>query len=110
MTWLGVIIFGVSFLGLIQIAVVVIGWRLAGMRGRAVAEWQDCDVQGRRDGEAFCTDDWQWADDAVLLTHETIRADDGDVLEDAPPEWWSDREHEVRHLRFLADQLEERAK
>jgi hypothetical protein len=32
-----------SVWGLFQIAAVLIGWRLAPMRARAVVEWQDCD-------------------------------------------------------------------
>lgn len=68
------------------------------LRGQAVVEWQDCDT---KDG----TDEWPWADDAILLTHEALP----DVDECGTPEWWQQREAECADLRDLAGRLGERA-
>ena len=43
---------------LVQILVVLVCWRFGAMRGRAVADWQDCDVKDR--------EDWEYEDAEVL--------------------------------------------
>jgi hypothetical protein len=95
---LTLVVVGGSVLILVQLLAVAVCWRFGAMRGRAVVEWQDCDVQPRN---AF--DDHVDSALEVLLTHEA-GVDDGGT-----PQRWVELEEEFADLDGLAAQLGERA-
>lgn len=66
-----------SILALVQIGVVLLGWRLGAVRSQAVVEWQDCDIDTPAGWDAV---DAALEDqpDEVLLTHEVLPDDEGD--------------------------------